>query len=344
MGRCIRLHRLSSGANRALFDYSDASIRHLFSDVGGHLGRRHVKGDRLRGFWALADPKISLASMATMFLGASAASAVAPLHWGWLAATVIGIYAIEVAKNASGDIFDFDSGTDLAVSAAERSPFSGGKRVLVDRLLSRVQTKTIAGVGYIVATVIGLSIVTLREPSVFWLGLLGMACAYFYHAPPLKLSYRGLGELSVAACYGPLLCAGTFLVQNGSISLEVVLLSLPLGLLIAGFLLINEVPDYHADQTAGKRTLVVRIGRVNASRLFALVMAAALLFLIILPFLVTIPRSVWIGLVAAPSAIFAARRLLADPGDTESVVPAQAASLLTFVLYALGTGIGILVA
>jgi len=61
---------------------------------------------------------------------------------------------------------------------------------------------------------------------VLWLGLAGVALAFFYHAPPLKLSYRGLGEAEVALCYGPLIASGTFLVQRGSIPADVVTLSL----------------------------------------------------------------------------------------------------------------------
>jgi 1,4-dihydroxy-2-naphthoate octaprenyltransferase len=280
--------------------------------------------------------------MAALFLGTSAAAAVGELHWGWLAVAVLGIYAVEVAKNASGEIFDFDSGTDLAVSASDRSPFSGGKRVLVDGLLNRMQTKRIASAGYITAIVSGLVIVAMREPSVLWLGLIGIGGAFFYHAPPLKLSYRGLGELTVGALYGPLICSGAYLVQRGSITSEMILVSMPLGLLIGNFLLINEFPDYQADKSTGKRTLVVWLGRTAAARLYALVVAAAMLLLVLLPFLGGTPTTVWLGLVALPSAVLASRRLSAYPANTSRLVPAQAASLVTFVLYALGAGFGLL--
>ena len=108
-------------------------------------------------------------------------------------------------------------------------------------------------------------IVGWREPSVVWFGLAGMAFAFFYHAPPFRLSYRGLGEMAVAVSYGPLVTAGTYLVQRGTIPTGIVLLSLPLGVLIAAFLWINEFPDYTADALSGKRTLVVRLGRAGAA-------------------------------------------------------------------------------
>ncbi len=63
--------------------------------------RALVTHDLWKGFWRLADPKISLASMASIFLGACAAAADGSLHVGWLIVAVLGIFAIEVAKNAS---------------------------------------------------------------------------------------------------------------------------------------------------------------------------------------------------------------------------------------------------
>ena len=104
---------------------------------------------------------------------------------------MLGIFAIEIAKNASGEIFDFDSGTDLAVSPRDRSPFSGGKRVLVDGLLTRGETAAIAWFCYTVGVALGLWIAVARAPVVLWIGLFGVLMAYQYHALPLKLSYRG---------------------------------------------------------------------------------------------------------------------------------------------------------
>lgn len=293
------------------------------------------------GLWRLADPKISLASFASMFLGAAAAAAAGPLAWGWLALTVAGIFALEVAKNASGEIYDFDSGTDLAIRPEDRSPFSGGKRVLVDGLLSRTETWGIALTGYGTAVAAGLLLVTCRASGVLWLGLVGTAGAFFYHAPPLRLSYRGWGELTVALCYGPLIASGTYLVQRGVVDAPIVLASLPLGLLIAAFLLANEFPDLPADAATGKRTLVVRLGRVRGGWLLAGVVVLALSLALCLP-LLGAPRSTLIGLIAVVPATRAMLILARAPAEVRQIVPAQAMSLLAFVLYAVGCGAGFL--
>jgi 1,4-dihydroxy-2-naphthoate octaprenyltransferase len=295
------------------------------------------------GFWRLADPKISLASMASLFLGACAAAEAGPLHWGWLGLTVLGIFCIEVAKNASGEIFDFDSGTDPSVAPEHRTPFSGGKRVLVDGLLTRGQTIGIASVAYLLGIAIGLVIVMYREPMVLWLGMIGVGAAYFYNASPLRLAYRGLGELTVAFCYGPLICCGMYLVQQGTVTPQVIALSLPLGLLIGAFLWVNEFPDVHADQKANKKTLVVRMGPQKASRVFALILVTAFILLAELPFL-GFSRNVLIACIAIPPAYMAARRLWVDYDHAQRLVPAQVNTLLAFVLFAVGGGVGLLIA
>ena len=127
------------------------------------------------GFWRLADPKISLASFASMFLGACLAATALPLDWRWLGLTIAGIFALEIAKNASGEIVDFDSGADLSVAPQDRSPFSGGKRVLVDHLLTRRETIGIAATFYLLAILLGLFIATFRDLRVLAIGMIGVA-------------------------------------------------------------------------------------------------------------------------------------------------------------------------
>ena len=297
-------------------------------------------GSLLRGLGRLADPKVSLASFASITLGAAAASRVGSLHWEWLALTVLGIFAIEVAKNASGEVVDFGTGADQAVAPQDRSPFSGGKRVLVDGILTLPQTFVIAIVCYLIGIAVGLAIAAERHPGVLWLGLVGIWLAYFYHAPPLRLSYRGLGEIAVAAAYGPLIACGTYLVQRREWSEAALLTSLPLGILIAVFLWINEFPDARADRAAGKRTLVVSLGPRAASRVYVGLACVAYAMIAILP-AAGLPRSVWLGLAGLPVSIWAARRLLRAPEATRLVIPAQAASLVAFVLAAVGMSAGL---
>lgn len=295
-----------------------------------------------QGFWRLADPKISLASFAGLFLAACMAAADQGLAWGWLALTVLGVFCVEVAKNASGELVDYDSGTDLAVTDANRSPFSGGKRVLVDRLLTREQTRAIAATFYAAAIVAGLVIVLWRDARVLAVGLAGVGLAWFYHGGALRLSYRGLGELAVALAYGPLVVGGTYLVQTGSLTAPLLQASMALGMLVAAFLWINEFPDYRADRQAGKRNLVVRLGPERAATAYVVICAAGYLLLVCTALYHPGARGLLGGLAGLPFALFSCWRLLGSAGVTVRVIPAQVAGLASFVLMAAGAGLGYL--
>jgi len=292
-----------------------------------------------QGFWRLADPKISLASFAGIFMAACFAEADGGLHGGWLALTALGVFCVEVAKNASGELVDFDSGTDQAVRAENRSPFSGGKRVLVDGLLSRTQTRNIATVFFIAAVAVGLSITILRDSRILGFGVIGMALAWSYHGAPLKLAYRGLGELAVAIAYGPLVVCGTYFVQVAYLSAPLIHASMALGLLIAAFLWINQFPDYDADKAAGKNNLVVQLGRETASIVYVVLVATGYIWLLLCANYYQAHGMLWGSLGAVP-AVFSAWRLIASNGVTHEVIPAQAACLLSFILMACGSGVG----
>jgi 1,4-dihydroxy-2-naphthoate octaprenyltransferase len=294
-----------------------------------------------RGLWRMADPRVTLASVSSMIIGAAAAAGAGRIEVGWLLVTGAGVFCIEVAKHGTGDITDFDSGADLGVAPEDRSPFSGGRRVLVDGLLTRAQTAAVSAAAYALGICCGLFIVLFREPRVLWLGLAGVGLAWAYTTAPLRLAYRGMGEAAVAVAYGPLICCGTYLVQRRALPPSVIWLSLPVGLLIAAFLWINQFPDYRADLKAGKRNLVVRLGRGPASRVFAGLIAAAFILQLFLPGF-GLPSLVRLGAIGLPFGWAAARRLIASPENTARVIPAQIWTLQSFVVLALATGAGLM--
>ena len=233
------------------------------------------------GFWRLADPKISITSAASMAIGAALAARDGSFSWLWLLVMGLAMFCMEVAKNAWGDVYDYDSGTDQAVKPEDRTDFSGGKRVLVDNILTRKQTWGIAFVFGVAGLILGAMLVFLREPSIFWLGTVALVLGWSYHGPPLQLAYRGLGELDVVLIYGPVIALATYALLTHQYHADVIWASLPLGLFVAAFLWVNEFPDHDADRSVGKNNLVVQLGKHRASRVLPVIYLAALALLLL---------------------------------------------------------------
>jgi 1,4-dihydroxy-2-naphthoate octaprenyltransferase len=300
------------------------------------------QGNFRAGLWRLADPKISITSAASMAIGASLAAHDQGFSWLWLAVMGAALFCMEVAKNAWGDVYDYDSGTDQAVRPEDRTDFSGGKRVLVDAILSRRQTWGIAFAFGLCGVLLGVLIVFVREPSVIWLGCVGLVLGWSYHGPPLQLAYRGLGELDVVLCYGPLIALATYAVLSNTYNLQVVWASLPLGIFITAFLWVNEFPDFDADKSVGKNNLVVKLGKHRASRALPLIYLAGFSLLPLGVWLAELPTGIYLGLIAAPPAILACWWTWRDPQTFYRQHPVQPLALLAFVLLSAGISIGIL--
>ncbi len=235
------------------------------------------------GFWQIADPKIWIASTVPMLVGGAMAYAYqGSFSISWFVLGAVAIYLLETGKNAINEYIDYLSGVDRYVTPEKRTPFSGGKKTIIDGKLTLQENLVIGIITVILGCLIGLYIVAFREFNIIWFGLAGVFFALFYSLPPFKFAYRGLGELVVGFTFGPLITVGAFLVQTHTITVEVVLASLPLGLLIANVLWINQYPDYEADKKGGKMNGVVRLGKKNGVNVYAALFGLSYLLFIIL--------------------------------------------------------------
>jgi 1,4-dihydroxy-2-naphthoate octaprenyltransferase len=172
--------------------------------------------------------------------------------------TVIGAACVHLGLNVSNDVFDTVQGADDANVTPTK--FSGGSRVIQYGLVSFRRMATIATAFYVAAGLIGLVLLALRgSTELLVIGLVGFVVSLGYTAPPLRFVYRGLGEIAVAIGFGPLMLLGAYVVQTrGALSWEPFVASMPIALLVALILYVNEIPDRRGDARAGKRTLPVR--------------------------------------------------------------------------------------
>jgi len=256
----------------------------------------------IQGVWRLADPKLCIASTVPMIVSSTMAyKALGYINIYWLFLSFFGVYLIETGKNAINEVVDYKSGVDRFVTPDKRTPFSGGKKTIVDGLLTVEETKIIAFVTMFIAASIGLYIAFVREPKVFWIGVAGFLISIFYSLPPFKFCYRGLGEFAIGLTYGPLIVAGTYVVQTHTINLGILLVSLMIGFLIANVVWINQYPDYEADAQGNKRNWVVRLGKEKSLKVYVLLYGLAYLSLFFSVFFTRNPLLL-LALLSAPVA------------------------------------------
>ena len=186
-------------------------------------------------------------------------------NWMLFFETLVAMIALHAGANMANDYFDAKSGADR--DSTTRSSLNGGSGLIQAGLLP----ESFFLRGSLIALALGAAIgihLSLVTPGWFilGLGLVGVLTAYGYTAPPLRLGYRGLGELAIALSFGVLPVAGAYFVQAGTMSWHVVVASLPISFAIVLVLWVNEIPDVDSDSRANKRTLVVMLGSRSAAR------------------------------------------------------------------------------
>jgi 1,4-dihydroxy-2-naphthoate octaprenyltransferase len=189
--------------------------------------------------------------------------------------TLVGAAAVHLGLNVANDVFDALQGADdLNVNPTQ---YSGGSRVIQYGLVSLRGMALISAAMYAIAIGIGLALLLTRySDALLVIGVLGIVLSVFYTAPPIKLVYRGLGEITTAVGFGPLMLLGAYVVMSGgALPLEPIVASVPVAILVALILYVNEVPDAPADARAGKRTLPVLLSRPTVIGLYLVSALAA---------------------------------------------------------------------
>jgi 1,4-dihydroxy-2-naphthoate octaprenyltransferase len=215
--------------------------------------------------------------------------------------TVIGASFVHLGLNVANDVFDTAQGADDA--NVTPTAYSGGSRVIQYGLVSLSRMAIISAACFAIGGAIGLLLLATRgSTELLIIGLLGFVIAIGYTAPPLKLVYRGLGELAVAIGFGPLMLLGAYVVQTGAFAWEPFVASIPVALLVMLILYVNEIPDRRGDAHAGKRTLPVRFSQVTIVTGYLVAAAAAFLTVVGGVVVGILPWPTLIALVAVPYA------------------------------------------
>jgi 1,4-dihydroxy-2-naphthoate octaprenyltransferase len=155
---------------------------------------------------------------------------------------------------------------------------------------------------YAIAVGLGLVMVAARGTALLWIGAVGIFLSLQYTGAPLRLVYRGLGEPVTALGFGPVMTIGAYYVCAQQWSWSAVYASLPVAILIALVLYVNQVPDREGDAAVGKRTLIVRWSPAQVRTAYAISTGTAFGLIVVGPLLGITPWWTLIALATAPLA------------------------------------------
>ena len=277
-------------------------------------------------FQALRAPFL-VASVVPVFVGALAAWQIrSAFNPGFFLLAFAGAVCIHLGANMGNDAWDYRSGNDLAVR--HLNPFAGGGRVLIRGVLDPRAHLAVALLFLALGSIIGIVLVTQVGLPLLGLGIVGVAVAYSYVGPPLRLAHHGLGEIAVGIEFGPIAVLGTYFVLTRAFDPAAIVLSISLGLLVCGILWINEVPDIPADASVGKRTVVVRLGVARATTVFTGIVLAAYVVLVLGVLFAGLTPWALLALLALPLAVKPIRGLRKAGADPHALIPSNAGMIL----------------
>ncbi len=302
----------------------------LSGQITRHRDNSHMK--KLLLFLAEMRAPFFTASVIPVILGASAAwSETGIFSPAVFALTLVAGMCLHAGTNIANDYFDHKSGDD-EINVEFVRPFSGGSRMIQKGLLSPREVLVESLVLFAIGGAIGLYLAVTRGLAILVLGVVGAFCGFFYTAPPFNIAARGIGELTVGLNFGTLMVLGAYYVQTGRFSTAALVASLPVGILIADVLYINEFPDYAADKAVGKTHLVVRLGKERAAWGYLALTLAAYVSILVPVIARAVPPYCLLGLVTLPIAMKAINVAVTNYADSPKLAPANAATIQLHML------------
>jgi 1,4-dihydroxy-2-naphthoate octaprenyltransferase len=222
----------------------------------------------LRLWLVAARPRTLPAAVAPVLVGTSLAigdDAFRPLAF---ACALLGSIFIQIGTNLSNDYSDARRGADTEDRL-------GPVRVTAGGLMPPRQVLIGTYVAFGLAVLAGVYLIAIAGWQLLLVGAASILAGVLYTGGPRPYGYEGLGELFVFLFFGVVAVVGSYFVQIEHLRWEAFALSVPVGLLAAAILLVNNIRDADTDRRAGKKTLAVRLGRDRARGLFVASIAGA---------------------------------------------------------------------
>ena len=249
----------------------------------------------LRLWLVAARPRTLPAAVAPVLVGTALAGQEDVFHPLRFACALVGSIFIQVGTNLANDYSDARRGADTEDRLGPVRVTAGGlmppRRVLIG-----------TWVAFAIAVAAGIYLVAVAGWELLVVGAASIAAGVLYTGGPKPYGYEGLGELFVFLFFGVVAVVGSYYVQVEELEWEAFALSVPVGLLASAILVVNNVRDVDTDRRAGKRTLAVRLGRLSARRLYAVMLLLAFVAPVVVWAAGGLSATILLALLALPLA------------------------------------------
>jgi len=161
--------------------------------------------------------------------------------------------------------------------------FSGGSGVLQKFPELKKSTKILALIFVILSIILTIILSFVAYMPLWSIGFVdvGAFFSWYYSAPPIRLSYRGIGEFPHFIA-GMMNTAWGYMLITGTIDTVLIIFAIPLSLHLLNVILIFEIPDKEADIHGGKTNFIVNHGRKTSFLLISIIFWFTTLYFFIL--------------------------------------------------------------
>ena len=253
-------------------------------------------------------------------------------NWWLFLLTWIAMTAVLVSTDLLNDYYDHVLKADDLNPVT--TPFSGGSRVIQEGLIAEKTIFRVAIALLVFASIIGLYLnFVLDGVTILLLGLLGFFLVFFYTAPPVKLCYRGFGEIAQAIGYGPVMLFGAYFVQTRVLDPAIMLFAIPftfIGLIVG---MILSIPDYDADKKVKKNNLVIVLGKKRTVVAYGVMLVLIFVSDAILLYSKLIPVWSAVVFITVPLAVVSVVNALKNYNDTTLFLRTSKLTLLIAALH-----------
>jgi 1,4-dihydroxy-2-naphthoate octaprenyltransferase len=215
-----------------------------------------------------ARPRTLPAAVAPVLVGTALAGTEGTFRPLSFVAAMLGAVFIQIGTNLSNDYSDARRGADTEDRL-------GPVRVTAGGLVPPRQVLVATYVAFGLAVLAGAYLIATAGWELLLVGAASILAGVLYTGGPRPYGYEGLGEVFVFLFFGLVAVTGSYFAQVEDLTWEAFVLAVPVGLLAAAILVVNNVRDLETDRRAGKRTLAVRLGRQRARTLYAVMVFGA---------------------------------------------------------------------